>query len=79
MKMFILAVHDRKIDEFNAPYFAPTLAHGVRSFEAAAQGGLLEQFPEDFSLHSFGEWDSESGRFDLLEAPKYLMHAPRKP
>lgn len=67
MKLF--AVRDRKADYFQSPFFAPSKADALRSFQGIAndKDHIIGKFPEDFELFELGGWDKQSGRYSEHE------------
>lgn len=69
MKMQVLAVHDAASGVFARPIFVASIGVGIRMFgdEVQRQAADNEMFkhPEDFSLFHLGEFDDNSGCFDL--------------
>lgn len=78
MKLAMLALYDRKVEEFMTPFFAQTTGAAVRSLSDLVNGRGQERgqetpavHPEDFSLYQFGWWVS-GGVFDLLTKPELV-------
>lgn len=73
----IYAIFDSKAGTFLQPIFAQT--HGVakRMFHNAANDTDhdFHKYAADFTLFYLGDWDPETAKFDLLEAPKSLGNA----
>jgi len=75
--MKLYSVHDKRANEYGAIMAMATDAHAVRSFTQEVNredtGNMRNQFPEDFALHSLGEFNQETGlitheNVKLLEA-----------
>lgn len=71
MKLVMLSVRDRKADCFGRPFYAPTVAAGVRGFadEVARADSELAKHPEDYDLFELGEFHDSNAKFVLLDSP----------
>jgi len=76
MKLSICSVKDRAADAFGRPMFVPSTGVAIRSFSdeinRAADDNQLYNHPDDFDLFEFGEFDDNTGVFELHEQPKLL-------
>jgi len=76
MKLSLCSVKDRAADAYGRPMFVPSTGVAIRSFSdeinRAADDNQLYNHPDDFDLYEFGEFDDNSGRFNLHEEPKLL-------
>lgn len=63
MILNILAVKDRAADAFMQPFFAPTEAMAVRSFEeeCGKADSVFSKHPTDFDLYWLGSFDDNKG------------------
>lgn len=65
MKLQILAIYDKASAMFMAPTFNASLGSGVRSFTDQVntdnRENVMNQHPEDFSLHHIGVYDTDTG------------------
>lgn len=70
MKLIIFSVHDSKAAAFITPFFAPTVAVGLRSFGSAANDTdtKFAMYAGDYTLFEIGEFDVESGDITILES-----------
>lgn len=59
----VLSVFDVKAAVFSPPFYAPTLAHGIRSFGDAVSSAesLLSKHPSDYMCFNLGTFDDASG------------------
>ena len=76
MKLILCSVKDRAADAFGRPMFVPSTGVASRSFSdevnRAADDNQLYSHPDDFDLYEFGEFDDNTGQFELYEQPKLL-------
>lgn len=73
----LYSVYDKRAQTFGQIMAMPTDAHAVRSFTQEVNRedstNMLNQFPDDFSIHLVGEFNEDTGelkpeRIKLLEA-----------
>lgn len=69
MRKVIVAVSDRAVGAFMNPFFAPSTGAAVRSFrdEVNRKESPMHGHPEDYELHHLGEWDEETGSFEVMQ------------
>ena len=76
MKLVLCSVKDRAADAYGRPMFVPSTGVAIRSFsdEINRQDAenQLYNHPDDFDLFEFGEFDDNTGRFNLHEEPKLI-------
>jgi hypothetical protein len=76
MKLFMCAVFDRAANAYARPMFVPSTGVAIRSFSDEVNRSdpenQLFNHPDDFDLYDFGEFDDNSGLFDLHVQPKLL-------
>lgn len=72
MKLHLFSIHDSKAEAFIQPYFAPTIAVGVRSFQTACNDDTcqFQQNPGDYTLFELGTFDQDTCKFNILNSPK---------
>jgi len=77
MKRILCAVHDAALDSYLSLFTAPTVGGARRSFgdEVGKSDSPLHAHPEHYALYSFGTFDDESGKFDVLPVPSMICHA----
>lgn len=70
------ATYDAKLAVYGTPIFDKTDASMIRAFSDAVNkpGTGFYEHPEDYSLWYFGEFDNDTGEFDL-DKPKNLISA----
>lgn len=77
MKLYVLSVRDAKADSFGRPFYTVSLGEAVRSFSdeinRVAEDNILYKHPDDFELIQLALFETDNGRFELLE-PKQLAH-----
>lgn len=73
----IVSVYDHKQRAYSSPVVCKNAADGVRSFLHGRSDpqSMLSKFPEDYELHSLGEFDSETGRIFPISKPLRLASA----
>jgi hypothetical protein len=76
MKLVLCSVKDRAADAYGRPMFVPSIGVAIRSFSdeinRSAADNQLHNHPDDFDLYEFGEFDDNTGLFNLYEQPKLL-------
>jgi len=76
MKLVLCSVKDRAADAYARPMFVPSTGVAIRSFSdeinRADAENQLYNHPDDFDLYEFGEFDDNTGQFNLYEQPKLL-------
>lgn len=76
MKLVLCSVKDRAADAYGRPMFVPSVGVAIRSFsdEVNRQDSENQLFnhPDDFDLYELGEFDDNTGLFNLHEQPKLL-------
>lgn len=76
MKLSIASVKDRAADAYGRPMFVPSTGVAIRSFSDEINrndsDNQLYNHPDDFDLYEFGEFDDNTGVFELHEQPKLL-------
>ena len=70
------AVFDRAANAYARPMFVPSTGVAIRSFSDEVNRSdpenQLFNHPDDFDLYDFGEFDDNTGLFDLHQQPKLL-------
>jgi hypothetical protein len=76
MKLSICSVKDRASDAYGRPMFVPSTGVAIRSFSdeinRSDTDNQLYNHPDDFDLYEFGQFDDNTGLFELYEQPKLL-------
>ena len=69
MIMQMFAVYDAKAQAYITPWFVPNHGMAIRSFESVLRDDqhAFSMFPEDYSLFFLGEFNDNSGVFELGE------------
>lgn len=69
MRYKVLAIRDRAIDAYGQPFYSASVGGAVRSFSDEInnnrEGNQLNKHPEDFDLFLLGEFDDNTGEFDI--------------
>lgn len=73
----LFSVYDKKAGVYSNPFTQITPAAALRDFGQATNDpeSLLYSNPEDFDLYHLGQFEDESGKFDLLQNPVFLDNA----
>lgn len=71
MKLIIFSVHDSKAAAWIQPFYAPTVAVGLRMFHEAAndQNTNFHKHAGDFTLFQLGDFDQQTGSITPRETP----------
>jgi hypothetical protein len=76
MKLVLCSVKDRAADAYGRPMFVPSTGVAIRSFSDEINRkdaeNQLYNHPDDFDLFEFGDFDDNTGRFNLHEEPKLI-------
>ena len=76
MKLVLCSVKDRAADAYGRPMFVPSIGVAIRSFSDEINrtdpDNQLNNHPDDFDLYEFGQFDDNTGAFELYEQPKLL-------
>jgi len=73
--MKIVIVRDIKADVYGNPMYVQSIGGAIRSFGDECQktdGNPFATHPEDYELYEFGEFNEQTGKFELLERPKQI-------
>lgn len=67
----LLAVKDRALDSFNAPFMQQTIAQGVRGFKdeinSDPERSNIAKHPDDYDLYHLGDYDEHEGKITPLQ------------
>jgi hypothetical protein len=79
MILLMFAVRDSATDSFGNPMFLVSTGQAIRSFRdevnRKAEDNHLFVHPDDFEMFELGSFDTSTGRFALLEAPRSVLTA----
>lgn len=78
MELQLVAIYDKRAQEYSPPQAYVTLAVAERSFSDAVQNkeSQLNRHPEDFSMQHLGNYNSETGIIYMKkEGPEHLFDA----
>lgn len=75
IKMF--TVYDVKAEAFLVPFFMRSTGEALRAFEAAVNdpSSAFCRHPGDFTLFELGEFEDNTGQFELFSVKKSLVCA----
>lgn len=67
--MKLVSIKDMKVGSYLTPNFQASLADALRHFEIMANEGnsLISRFPNDYRLVHLGDFDSVTGRLEVLQ------------
>lgn len=73
-KLLICSVYDSKAEGFLQPFFAGNEAIAIRMFSTKVNEPhhVFNSNPGDFTCFALGEFDVQTGKFELLGAPENL-------
>jgi hypothetical protein len=76
-KLKVFTIRDDKLEQYNQPFFVPTIGAAERDFTDHANNNdsPLFKHPEDYTLFLLGEYDQETGKIEQEPTPKPLMKA----
>jgi len=71
----VFSIYDIKAETYMEPVSARAIGEGIRNFEDALTDNRssLSKHPDDFILYELGEFNEDTGLFNLLVAPRELM------
>lgn len=73
----MFSIRDAKAESFNPPFFHTTHGEAERSFRTAVSDPktVFNQYPDDFDMYYVGEFDTNTGKFDVLKTPLHVVKA----
>lgn len=77
MKLNVFAVYDIKAKSYANPFFLAHAGQAIRSFSDLAKDekSSINAHPEDYQLYRCSEYNDETGLFEKLERPEFLVNA----
>lgn len=78
MRLFLVAIYDKRATDYTPPQAYPTLGVAERQFTDAVNNpeSHLNKHPEDYSMQHLGEYESSTGIIYMKkEGPEHLMDA----
>jgi hypothetical protein len=71
----IYSLYDNKVDAYNQPLFFKDESIAREALSMYLQSDEAKEINAvDYELFYLGEYDNQSGKFDLPEAPKHLLN-----
>lgn len=68
----VYAIYDTRAEYYLTPFFMANDATAVRAFQGQSKTpGLMQDYPEDFSLHCIGTYDTNLG--EVLHEPHRMI------
>ncbi|WNK14381.1 MAG: nonstructural protein [Microvirus sp.] len=76
MRLQMFSVYDKQVQAYLPVFFARTIGEAIRSFTEAVNDPAkpFGKYATDYALHSFGEFDDNSGSF-LVHDPVRVISA----
>lgn len=73
----VFSIRDAKAEFFNSPFLQKTEGEAERTFTSLVNDNqsTLSKHPEDYDLYFVGEYDDNTGKYDLQEAPVHRIKA----
>lgn len=72
----MLALYDKKQEQFLLPFFVPTLGVAYRSIQdeisRGGEGNMLAAHPGDFQIFEIGVFDEDTGHFATGSIPRMV-------
>lgn len=67
--MYVFSIYDLKAEAYLRPFFSPTRAMAMRSFEDTVNSpdSMMNAHPDDFTLFELGSWDQLAGSITMYE------------
>lgn len=77
MQLKAFAIKDTAIKSFERPFFQNTTEEAIRSFKHQVNNPQTIWYsnPEDFHLFYLGDYDTNSGLYQSLDAPSHVESA----
>lgn len=71
MVLRVFSIFDTKAGVFMLPFYASSVGVAMRNVSRAVKDPTTDfhHFASDYCLFELGEWDPESGKFRMLDAP----------
>lgn len=77
MLLQVFSIYDSKMESFNPPLFYPNKGVAIRAltdFLNSSKDNAFVLHPDDYRLYHFGDFDDDSGRFDLFSDPSPILY-----
>lgn len=79
MKLKLYSLLDRKTMQFANPMFLVAHGQATRALQdevnREAADNPLWKHTDDFAMYYLGEWDNDHCKWELLDAPEFLIEA----
>lgn len=74
MRLTVFSVRDQAVERFLPPMYFRSMGEALRTVgdACADPGHQFAQHGEDFWLYRVGEFDDETGKFELEDAPVFV-------
>lgn len=69
MKLIIFSVYDQKADAYINPFYLPTTAQAIRTFQDCVDDSNHQfgKHPEDYFLYELGTFENTDASFELID------------
>lgn len=74
MKLNVYSMFDNKVDVFNIPIVEKDEASVIENIKRVSED--FKEYgvnPTDYELYELGEYETTTGKFNLLDSPKHLF------
>lgn len=73
----LYSIRDQKSETFNPPFLQHSHGEAERTFGELANDTKTQigKHPTDYDLYYLGQFDTNSGKFELLDAPEHHIAA----
>ena len=79
MKIKMFSLMDRVANQFGAPFASVNSESAIRAIRSESENpaaGALHTHPHDFAVYAIGVFDNETGVFESLAQPLFLVNVP---
>lgn len=76
MEYLVYVIYDKKVGEYNLPFYVRHPVQARRSFESTinTDGTVMHDYPEDYDLYCLGRYDVITGSFNLDDKPVFVCN-----
>lgn len=73
----VFSIKDSKAGIFMPPFLQNSHGEAERTFNKYTHksDSMISQYPDDYDLYFMGDFDDNTGKFDLLPAPQHIVNA----
>lgn len=70
----VFSVYDNKAEVYNRPMHVVSLDEVIDACKLMIEDEKIELNPKDYDVFNLGEYDENSGKYELFEAPQHLFN-----